>query len=117
MRVLLTDRFCDRAKDHQALPSDRAEGRRSGRDDPRRTRSKHRLWNIPGARTKNGHSHSVPLSSLAIELIGKEEGECVFPNSEGAGSLPGAAVARTVTRAQSDLALRNGPPMTFAELR
>jgi integrase len=58
------------------------------------------LWNIPGARTKNGHSHSVPLSPLAVELIGNGDGEQVFPNSEGEGALPGAAVARTITRAQ-----------------
>ena len=29
-----------------------------------------RTWNIPGARTKNGHPHSVPLSGLALDLIG-----------------------------------------------
>lgn len=58
------------------------------------------LWNIPGARTKNGHPHSVPLSPLAVELIEKGEAECIFANSEGEGALPGAAVARTITRAQ-----------------
>jgi integrase len=31
--------------------------------------SRRRLWNIPGARTKNGHPHSVPLSDLALELL------------------------------------------------
>jgi integrase len=61
---------------------------------------KHKLWRLPGTRTKNGHPHTVPLSPLAIELIGKGDGEHVFPNSEGLGSLPGAAVARTITRAQ-----------------
>jgi integrase len=61
---------------------------------------KHKAWNLPGARTKNGHAHTVPLSPLAIELIGKGDGEQVFPNSESAGTLPGAAVARTISRAQ-----------------
>jgi integrase len=28
------------------------------------------LWTIPGARTKNGHAHIVPLSPLALEIIG-----------------------------------------------
>jgi integrase len=28
------------------------------------------VWNIPGARTKNGHPHSVPLTRLALDLIG-----------------------------------------------
>ena len=29
----------------------------------------HRVWNIPGTRTKNGHPHSVPLSQLALDII------------------------------------------------
>jgi integrase len=61
---------------------------------------KHKLWRLPGERTKNGHPHSVPLSSLAIKLIGNADGEQVFPNAEGKGTLPGAAVARTIMRAQ-----------------
>jgi integrase len=31
-----------------------------------------RLWTIPGSRTKNGHPHSVPLTTLALELIRDE---------------------------------------------
>jgi integrase len=27
------------------------------------------VWNIPGSRTKNGHSHSVPLSEMALGII------------------------------------------------
>ena len=27
------------------------------------------VWNIPGARTKNAHPHSVPLSALALDII------------------------------------------------
>jgi integrase len=61
---------------------------------------KHKLWKLPGARTKNGHPHSVPLSLLAVELIGKGDSEQVFANAEGEGTLPGAAVARTISRAQ-----------------
>jgi integrase len=61
---------------------------------------KHKLWKLPGARTKNGHPHVVPLSPLAIELIGNVDSEQVFPNAEGEGTLPGAAVARTISRAQ-----------------
>ena len=30
---------------------------------------KHKLWNIPGSRTKNGFPHSVPLSKIALDLI------------------------------------------------
>ena len=46
-----------------------------------------RIWTIPGSRTKNGHSHAVPLSKLAIKIIGGPE-EVVFPNLEGDGPLP-----------------------------
>src|SRR5262249_39745495 len=27
------------------------------------------VWNIPGSRTKNGHPHTVPLSTLALRII------------------------------------------------
>jgi integrase len=30
-----------------------------------------RVWSIPGARTKNGKAHTVHLSDLAVEIIGK----------------------------------------------
>jgi len=33
-----------------------------------------REWKLPGRRTKNGHDHIVPLSDLAIELIGERPG-------------------------------------------
>jgi integrase len=61
-----------------------------------------REWRIPGARTKNGHAHVVPLSDLAIEIIKEAaeaagEGEPIFPCGEG--SLAPAAVARTILRA------------------
>jgi integrase len=61
---------------------------------------KHKLWRLPGERTKNAHPHTVPLSPLAIELIGKGDDEWVFPNPEGAGALPPLVVAQTIYRAQ-----------------
>ena len=33
-----------------------------------------KVWNIPGARTKNGHPHSVPLSPLALRIINEAGG-------------------------------------------
>lgn len=66
---------------------------------------KKRTWLIPAARSKNGHAHAVPLSDLAVELIqtaikaAGEDSEFVFPDSEGEGALPAAAVARTIARA------------------
>ncbi len=64
-----------------------------------------RLWKIPGARTKNKHTHVVPLSDLAVEVIeeaiAEMEGETfLFPNKEGDGPLLGHAVAKTITKAQ-----------------
>jgi integrase len=29
------------------------------------------VWNIPSSRTKNGHPHQVPLSQMALDLIGE----------------------------------------------
>jgi integrase len=34
----------------------------------------HKIWNIPGSRTKNGHPHSVPLSEMALNIIGEAGG-------------------------------------------
>jgi integrase len=68
-----------------------------------------REWRLPGSRTKNGHSHVVPLSDLAISIIkdiqaenakSADEGskpDALFPC--GAGSLSPVAVARTILRA------------------
>ena len=79
---------------------------------------KAREWRLPGSRTKNGHSHVVPLSDLAIEII-KEATQrrrtnrqrCRFARGKtapslsgplfpcGDGSLSPVAVARTILRA------------------
>jgi integrase len=75
---------------------------------------KHKLWKLPGARTKNGHAHAVPLSPLAIELIGQAASEQVFPDGQGEGTLPGAAVARTISRAQDRFGI---PHWTAHDLR
>ena len=50
-----------------------------------------RTWIIPGARTKNGHKHVVPLSDVAIEIIRQAlanagtDAEFVFPNKDSMG--------------------------------
>jgi integrase len=72
---------------------------------------KHRLWKLAGARTKNGHPHAVPLSPLAIELIGNADGEQVFPNSTRDPSL---AVSRIIYRAQQRFGI---PHWTVHDLR
>jgi integrase len=65
---------------------------------------KHKLWVIPGARTKNKHSHVVPLSDMAVEVIEAAiadagKGPFVFPNEEGTGPLASARVTRAIARA------------------
>jgi integrase len=63
---------------------------------------KHRLWSLPGARTKNGHPHTVPLSDLAVTLIREAladaDGEVVFP-AEAGGPLASPVVTRAIARA------------------
>jgi integrase len=56
---------------------------------------------LSGSRTKNQHSHVVPLSDFAIEIVKKAmtdagEGQPIFPC--GKGSLSPVAVARTILR-------------------
>ncbi len=64
-----------------------------------------RIWVIPARRSKNGHSHAVPLSDLAMSIIDEalaaagQGATYLFPDAEGEGALSGAAVARTVLRA------------------
>ncbi len=66
---------------------------------------KHRIWNLPGARTKNGYPHSVPLSELAMSII--ERGK-------GGPSVSPRAVAKTIARAQERFNLQ---PWTAHDLR
>lgn len=61
-----------------------------------------RSWSLPGSRTKNGHGHLVPLSDIAMTIIGEalaDAGDSPFVFPCGAGSLAPTAVARTIVRA------------------
>jgi integrase len=67
-----------------------------------------RTWVLPGARTKNGHPHAVPLSDLALGIIIqalKSAGSSPFVFPAEAGALPAMAVARTVLRAQERIGI------------
>jgi integrase len=66
---------------------------------------KRRVWLLPGARTKNGYPHSVPLSELAIEIIPNGGGEAIF-------DLSPHAVAKAIGQAKFGLA-----PFTSHDLR
>ncbi len=70
-----------------------------------------RSWTLPGERTKNGHTHLVPLSDLAVSIVQEAladagaESPFVFPvydrsSGEISGALPPGAVSRTIGRAQ-----------------
>jgi integrase len=62
-----------------------------------------KVWNIPAARSKNGHAHTVPLSELAIELIGTPTDGRVFPYS--LDHLP-----QTVYRFKNKLSVKGWTP-------
>jgi integrase len=64
---------------------------------------KNRLWTIPGARTKNKHAHTVPLSDMAVQVIEAALADAgkstfVFPDEDG-GPLASARITRAILRA------------------
>jgi integrase len=63
-----------------------------------------RVWTIPSARSKNKHTHTVPLSDAAISVIEEAHadarGNVLFPDDVGKGSLRADAVSKTITKAQ-----------------
>jgi integrase len=67
---------------------------------------KSRVWNIPGSRTKNGHPHSVPLSQMALAILGQA-------NDSGEGWGVGAGHVSDVIREQ----LQSGQRWTAHDLR
>ena len=69
---------------------------------------KRRLWSLPESRTKNGHPHAVPLSDMAIEIIGDDAGEFIF------GPTPANTVAKMIIRAQARFGI---PHWTAHDLR
>jgi integrase len=64
----------------------------------------HKLWSLPGARTKNKFPHTVPLSDLTLTLIHEAladiEDDCqfLFPAEDGSG-LTAPRVTRAISRA------------------
>src|SRR5262249_53275741 len=73
-----------------------------------------------GARTKNGCPHQVPLSGLAMSIIGEAmadigpDAQFLFPNDDGEGTLPAHAIAKTITRGQERFGI---PHWTAHDLR
>ena len=64
-----------------------------------------KAWTIPGRRTKNAHTHQVPLSDMAVEIIREALADAgkgakwLFPKKDGKGPLPIEVVDKTVNRA------------------
>jgi integrase len=70
----------------------------------------HRVWELPGARTKNGHPHSVALSGMALEIIKEAIG-----NDEGVFRLSVSShVSQMIARAQGRIGI---PKFTPHDLR
>jgi integrase len=67
-----------------------------------------RTWSLPGARTKNGHPHSVPLSDLATSII--EEALAEASDRQRVFPLKPVAVARFVERGQAQFGLPHWTP-------
>lgn len=72
----------------------------------------HRIWVIPGSRTKNHQTHAVPLSDKAIELIDlaltirTDESEFVFPSPRNHDKpIKPAAMTRAFGRMKKALKL------------
>lgn len=80
------------------------------------------VWTIPGARTKNGLMHRVPLCPMAREEFSKavaaapKSSRYVFPSPIATGDTPilASAVTRAMSRLIKDLGL---PPLSPHDLR
>jgi integrase len=70
-----------------------------------------RTWTIPASRSKNKHSHTVPLSDAAMSVIQESctdaRGSILFPDDVGKGSLRADAVSKTITKAQERIGIEH----------
>ena len=64
-----------------------------------------KLWSLPGARTKNAHAHTVPLSELATRIVREaladidDNEKFLFPGEIDGNSLTSQTLARSIGRA------------------
>jgi integrase len=77
-----------------------------------------RLWVIPGERTKNHRAHVVPLSSLALELVGKAFGlpewkGFAFPSPRGKRPITRRAFTRAAARLCEVAGIEGATPHDF----
>jgi integrase len=76
---------------------------------------KRAIWTIPGERTKNGLTHTVPLSPLALSLLreakkGASPDGYVFPSGKENGRLRRRSVSRALLRNSDDLKIKKFTP-------
>jgi integrase len=69
-----------------------------------------KLWSLPGARVKNAHAHSVPLSDLAVKIIREaladidDDCQFIFPAKDG-GGLKSPRITHAICRTQERIGL------------
>ena len=64
------------------------------------------IWELPAGRTKAGRAHRVPLSPLALDLIGEPHGgEYVFSNNGGDKPFAGVSIGQAMRREREALGL------------
>ena len=84
--------------------------RRSGVRGLRRTWDEVKVeaaeWTFPGARTKNGRKHTIPLSAPAMAVVAEaaalRQGEWLLPSARGEGHIRPSGVLRAVQRILGD---------------
>jgi integrase len=72
------------------------------------------LWTIPGERTKNGLTHSVPLSDMAVALFREAKASAsddyVFPSPGDNGRLRRRSISRALLRNGDTLKIKKFTP-------
>lgn len=89
------------------------------------------IWTIPPARSKNKREHQVPLSGLAVEIIGQQIADAqalakrkdravpkwIFPAPGSRAAVTGASVPKAVKRLEEDGKVMGLEPWTPHDLR
>ena len=70
------------------------------------------VWTVPGERAKNGQANRVPLSPLALRIIGEARSLApnaayLFPSATGAGPIDPHAPTKALERARDAIGLED----------
>jgi integrase len=77
-----------------------------------------KVWTIPGARMKSGKEHRVPLTSRALNIIGRSKGAddgFIFPGGKQGTALSNMAMAEMLKRMGHDSITVHGFRSTFRD--